>query len=244
VSTTPSPSSAPTPPSTSPLTRSPSLPNLLDEWNKWTPSAPQPVLTPSGTFHFTSHPDFTPNKSPLSILLEGAFGGAYFSSWHSRTLNLTLEDDYLHTLPKPWLHALQPPNKYLTAEPYNASLNKYQVACGQTLSEWEASGWIRFKFDPRGWFEWYIRFFLGRRCADDDRQIGRWMRCAGPKGRWRVMLLKKYVEKGVRTVYADDYEDDGGDRQVSPAIHQTCHHWAYEVRQADLDQAWRESGRA
>lgn len=58
------------------------------------------------------------------------------------------------------------------------------------------------------------------------------------------MLLKKYVEKGVRTVYADDYEDDGGDRQVSPAIHQTCHHWAYEVRQADLDQAWRESGRA
>lgn len=109
---------------------------------------------------------------------------------------------------------------------------------------------MRFEFDPRGWFEWYIRFFLGRRCEDDDRQVGRWSRSVGSKGRWRRMLLKKYVNKGVRTVYADDYDEgedhdgDGQDRQVSPVIHQTYHQWAYEVRQADLDQAWIESGRA
>ncbi|KEF59522.1 uncharacterized protein A1O9_04366 [Exophiala aquamarina CBS 119918] len=240
-------SSQPTPTTTPTLSRTVSLSDLLDQWNKWTPTAPQPVLTPSGTYHFASHPSFTPNKSPLTILLEGAFGGSYFSPWRSRTLNLTLSDDYLHTLPKSWLHALQPPTKYLTAQAYDPSLNKYQVQCGQTLSEWEASGWLNFEFDPRGWFEWYIRFFLGRRCEDDDRQVGRWRRCVGDKGRWKRILLKKYVDKGVRTVYADDDdedEDDGQDRQVSPVIHQICHHWAFEVRQVDLDQAWIESGRA
>lgn len=222
------------------LTRTVSLSELVDRWNKWSPKAPQPTLTPSGTWYFESHPEFTPNKCPLDILLEGAFGGSYFSPWHSRTLNLTLEDDYLHTLPKNWLHELSPPAKYLTSPVYTPGLNKFQVQCGQTLSEWEAAGWLNFDHDPRGWFEWYIRFFLGRRCEDDARQVGRWNRCVGPKGRWKRMLLKKYLETGVRSVYADE---DDEDLQVSPVMHQTCHHWAYEVRQEDLDEAWAERGR-
>lgn len=233
-----------TPPPTPMLTRTVSLSDLLDQWNRWSPSAPQPDAAPSGTYYFESHPDFQPNKSPLDILLEGAFGGSYFSPWHSGTLNLTLEDDYLHTLPKDWLHELQPPSKYLISPTYNSSLNKYQVRCGQTLSEWEAAGWLNFEFDPRGWFEWYVRFFLGRRCDDDDRQVGRWSRCVGPKGRWKRMLLKKYIDMGVTSVYADEDDEDDQDRQVSPVMHQTCHHWAYEVRQEDLDEAWAERGRA
>lgn len=233
-----------TPPPTPTLTRTVSLSDLLDQWNKWSPTAAQPTMTPSGTYHFESHPNFQPNKSPLDILLEGAFGGSYFSPWYSRTLNLTLEDDYLHTLPKSWLRQLHPPSKYLNSPAYTPSLNKYQVQCGQTLSEWEAAGWLNFEFDPRGWFEWYVRFFLGRRCKDDDRQVGRWIRCVGPNGRWKKILLKKYVEMGVKTIYADEDDEYDQDRPVSPVIHQTCHHWAYEVRQDDLDQAWMERARA
>ncbi|KAG9795991.1 hypothetical protein KCU88_g148, partial [Aureobasidium melanogenum] len=237
-----------------------SLSALLDTYHSWTPTAPEPILLSDGTYHFSSHPDFRPNKSPLDILLEGAFGGSYFSPWHSRTLNLTLQDDYLRTLPPSWLDQLRPATKYITSPTYDATLNKYGVACGQSLSQWEDAGWINFDYDPRGWFEWYIRFWLGRRCGggggdadadadgvdgdgdgdnEDDRQVGRWVRCVGPRGRWRRMLLKKYVDLGVRSVFDDD-DDDNNDQKVSPVMHQTCHHWAYEVRQCDLDDAWRE----
>ncbi|KAL2444221.1 hypothetical protein ABEF95_015962 [Exophiala dermatitidis] len=232
---------------------------LLDTYNSWTPTAPEPILLSDGTYHFSSHPNFRPNRSPLDILLEGAFGGSYFSPWHSRTLNLTLHDDYLRTLPPSWLDQLRPATKYLTSPNYDATLNKYGVACGQSLSQWEDAGWINFAHDPRGWFEWYIRFWLGRRCGgtgagdaegdgdgnddgggdnEDDRQVGRWVRCVGPRGRWRRLLLKKYVDLGVRSVFDD--EDDENDQRVSPVMHQTCHHWAYQVRQSDLDDAWRE----
>jgi hypothetical protein len=66
------------------------------------------------------------------------------------------------------------------------------------------------------------------------------------------MLLKKYIAAGVRSVIGDDdgeeemeIDDDGDVRgkEVSPVMHQTCHHWAYEVRQEDLDEAWRETGK-
>ena len=84
---------------------------------------------------------------------------------------------------------------------------------------------------------------MGRRCADDDRQIARWRRCVGESGRWRRALLKKYVQNGIRHVTDEGDELDDGDGQpkgdVSPVVHQTCHHWAWEVRQEALDRFWR-----
>ena len=223
------------------------LPSLIQHYNSWTPAAPLPTLDPeTNAYHFSSHPSFTPNKSPLSILLEGSFGGAYFSPWHSRSLLLTLKDDYLSTLPPDWLSQLQPPEKYVTSPQYNPELNKHGVQGGQTLSQWEDAGWINFWHDARGWFEWYIRFWLGRRLDDgeDERQVGRWARCVGPKGRWKRMLLKKYVETGARSCFDDEEggNDDGEEEKISPVIHQTCLHWAYQVTQEDLDEAWRSRG--
>ena len=72
--------------------------------------------------------------------------------------------------------------KYLTSNTYDPEINKYGVACGQTIEEWEAAGWIVHEYDVRGWFQWYCRFWLGRRCADDDRQISRWKRCVTDRG--------------------------------------------------------------
>jgi hypothetical protein len=120
-------------------------------------------------------------------------------------------------------------------------VNKYKVACGQSIEEWEASGWIRHEYDVRGWFQWYSRFFQGRRCDDDERQVSRWKKCVGETGRWRRMLLKKYMQLGVREVFDDGANEDAP--EVSPVMHQTCHHWAFEVRQEHLDKFWASGGR-
>jgi len=52
-------------------------------------------------------------------------------------------------------------------------MNYFKIKAGQDLEDWEEKGWIRDQ-DPRGWFEWYTRFYFGRRSPDDERQIQRW----------------------------------------------------------------------
>lgn len=158
---------------------------LRASWTSWTPLAPPPELDQeSGTYHFESHPHFTPNLSPASILRQGAFGGTYFRPYFSRTLRATIEDDWKE-LPAEWTSGLDV-DRYLTSEVYNEEVNKFGVRCGQTIEEWEAAGWIRHEWDVRGWFQWYCRFWMGRRGDDDERQVGRWKKCCGETGRWRV----------------------------------------------------------
>ncbi|KAF3925257.1 hypothetical protein ABW20_dc0105804 [Dactylellina cionopaga] len=188
----------------------------------WTPTSLPPIRTSDGTIHFADHPTFLPNKTPEEIIREGCFGGTYFRPLYSKKLNLTIVNDYQDDIPASWLASLDI-DKFLTSSTYNASINKYGVSCGQSIEEWEANGWINHEFDVRGWFQWYLRFYLGRRCEDDERQIGRWSKCCGQRGRWRRALLKKYVNMGVREVFADEGEEEG--KEVSPVIHQTCHHW-------------------
>lgn len=77
---------------------------------------------------------------------------------------------------------------------------------------------------------------MGRRCNDDERQVSRWRKCVGETGRWRRMLLKKYVALGIKEVFDDGEDED--ELEVSPVMHQTCHHWAFEVRQNVLDEYW------
>lgn len=201
-------------------------------WTSWESVALPPIRDEDSTFHFESHPNFRPNKSPPEMLAEGVFGGSYYRPLYSKTLRITIEDDW-KDLPTEWLRDLNI-NRYLTNPDYDPDINKFRVKCGQSIEEWEASGWIAHAYDVRGWFQWYTRFWMGRRCDDDDRQIGRWERCVGKKGRWRRTLMKKYLQAGVKTV-ADEGDDE---EEVSPVIHQTCHQWAWEVRQQSLDDAW------
>ncbi|KXJ88691.1 hypothetical protein Micbo1qcDRAFT_235591 [Microdochium bolleyi] len=236
----------PSPPASSSPSQSPraDLASIIAGWTSWAPEAAPPTFDDdTGTYRFPSHPDFTPNKSPESILREGCFGGSYFRPLYSRHLRTTIEDDW-RELPAEWTSGLDV-SRYLTSPEYDPEVNKYGVACGQSIEEWEAAGWISHEHDVRGWFQWYCRFWMGRRCADDERQIGRWKKCVGETGRWRRILLKKYVAAGVRSVMdeGDESEEDDGGRGgpgVSPVVHQTCHHWAWEVRQDALDRFWRE----
>ena len=193
-------------------------------WTAWKPEANPPTRDDDSVFHFSGHPAFTPNKSPEEMLREGCFGGSYFRPLFSRRLGCTIQDDYKE-LPASWYEGLDV-GTFLTSPDYDPEVNKYKVKCGQSIEEWEAAGWISHDHDVRGWFQWYCRFFMGRRCEDDERQIGRWARCAGESGRWRRSLLKKYVSMGVKEVFDDGEDEEQGD--VSPVQHQTCFQWAYE----------------
>ena len=207
-------------------------------WTKWKVTAEPPTREEAGTFHFEDFPSFTPNKSPEEMIREGCFGGSYFRPLKSRKLGILIKDDW-QELPEEWYLGLDV-NKYVASPRYDPDVNKFKVACGQSIEEWEANGWIAYEHDIRGWFQWYCRFFMGRRCEDDGRQVSRWKKCVGGTGRWRRMLLKKYLQMGVRDVFDDGEEED---KEVSPVMHQTCHHWAYQVQQMDLDAAWRGTTR-
>lgn len=142
---------------------------------------------------FKDHPEFTPDYTPQQVLAMGAFGGAYFRPIYSTVLGQALADDYLQF---PWANRIA---TTLLVGPYNPAVNHYGVACGTSLQLWESKGWIH-PADPRGWFQWYCRFYQGRRIADDQRQIKRWLAIAGPKGRFN--------------------------RSRTPIIRQTLLHWA------------------
>lgn len=221
-----------------PETSRPDLDTIRAGWTSWIPVASLPTRDASGRYQFESYPDFTPNKSPEEIIREGCFGGSYWRPLYSQHLKSTVQDDW-QELPSEWSDGLDV-ERFLTSSDYDAEVNKYGVACGQSIEEWEAAGWINHRYDVRGWFQWYCRFWMGRRCEDDERQISRWKKCVGETGRWRRILLKKYVQQGIRSVFdeGDNEDDEKGD--VSPVVHQTCHHWAYEVRQEALDRFWDE----
>ncbi len=211
------------------------LESIRAGWTAWEPTASPPTRDQESTFYFKDQPSFTPNKSPEEMIREGCFGGSYFRPLYSRRLGTTISDDYTE-LPPAWYAGLDV-SRFLTSPTYDTEINKYKVSSGQSIEEWEAAGWINHTYDVRGWFQWYCRFYMGRRCEDDERQISRWRKCVGESGRWRRILLKKYVSMGIKDVF-DDGEDEEG-RDVSPVMHQTCHHWAYEVRQGDLERFWK-----
>ena len=60
--------------------------------------------------------------------------------------------------PADWFEGL-PPKSY-RARIYTFSVNKYGVKAGKDQVAWEQSGWIKPQ-DPRGWFQWYCRFYEG-----------------------------------------------------------------------------------
>ncbi|KAJ3569550.1 hypothetical protein NPX13_g6047 [Xylaria arbuscula] len=111
---------------------------LKAKWSSWTPSAGPPTRDDEGNYHFDSHPIFTPNKSPEAIIREGSFGGSYWRPLYSRHLRTTISGDW-QELPASWTEGLSV-ERYLTSPTYDPEVNKYGVACGQSIEEWEAAG--------------------------------------------------------------------------------------------------------
>ena len=170
--------------------------------------------------------DFHPNRTPEEVLRAGSFGGTYFRAITSAVTNARYVPSSVlgDTVRPEWISGLDKAS-LLASGTYRASVNKYGVKCGGSLGMWESSGWIS-DADPYGWFQWYCRFYSGRRCSDDARQISRWMGVAGKKGRFRSQLCNKIIAAGTTS----------DDARISPVIRQTLMHWGLEITEDVLEK--------
>jgi len=100
--------------------------------------------------------DFKPDLTPKQMFALGVFGGKYMT-------------DCTKEFPKDWFIKAK-----LCKDFHNPELNYFKVNASSSLSIWRKKGWI-YKDDPRGWFQWYCRYYMGRRIEEEDqRQIKRW----------------------------------------------------------------------
>jgi hypothetical protein len=141
--------------------------------------------------HF--HPDFKPQLSPPQMLALGVFGGVYMR-------------DCKKEFPSDWFKKA----KFAKGE-RDARLNYFGINASQPLSVWRKKGWI-YHEDPRGWFQWYCRYYMGRRIPhEDERQIKRWKAIQR-----HISQIKKNCTKG--------------DLACRRKQRQAVLHWAYDSR--------------
>ena len=143
---------------------------------------------PGGNFD----PQFRPQLTPAELLKIGVFGGKYMT-------------DCAREFPAEWFRGAK-----LCAERHDPRLNFFRVNASQPLAEWRRKGWIH-PDDPRGWFQWYCRYYMGRRGADDARQVRRWRNI-----RRHVAQLEKHCGRR--------------DLACRPRQRQSLLHWAYDSR--------------
>jgi hypothetical protein len=137
--------------------------------------------------------EFTPDFTPQEMLELGVFGGKYMT-------------DCIDEFPKEWFaHAK------LATDSADKNLNFFKVFASQPLSIWRAKGWI-YADDPRGWFQWYCRYYMGRRLPEEDaRQIKRWKAIRRHIAQLKINCLP-------------------GNVHCRPVQRQALLHWAYDSR--------------
>lgn len=138
-------------------------------------------------------PSFKPELTPKQMLRMGIFGGKYMT-------------DCRKEFPASWFA-----NAKLCSLRHDPDLNYFKVNASQPLSVWVMKGWIH-PDDPRGWFQWYCRYYMGRRMPEEDRrQIKRWKAISR-----HIAQLKKYCA--------------GSGPHCRPRQRQAVLHWAYDSR--------------
>ena len=139
-------------------------------------------------------PEFKPDLTPKQMLAFGVFEGKYMR-------------DCTDEFPHDWFEKA----KFADGDEPNPARNLFRVHASQPLSEWKKKGWI-YNDDPRGWFQWYCRYYMGRRIPDEDtRQIKRWNAIRRHVGQ---------IQKNCRI----------GDIYCRPKQRQALLHWAYDSR--------------
>lgn len=141
-------------------------------------------------------PQFKPELTPKEMLALGVFGGRYMR-------------DCQKEFPKGWFTKAKLHKKGVPG--HDKKLNYFGVDASQPLSVWKQKGWI-YKEDPRGWFEWYCRYYMGRRIPEEDaKQIKRWR------------AIKRHIVQLNKNCRA-------GDHFCRPRQRQAILHWAYDSR--------------
>lgn len=139
------------------------------------------------------HPDFKPDLTPKEMLALGVFGGKYLT-------------DCRNEFPRDWFVRAK-----LSPESYDKELNFFKVKASQPLSVWREKNWI-YPDDPRGWFQWYCRYYMGRRIpGEDERQIKRWK------------AISRHIAQVVHNCRRGDLSCRSRQRQA-------LLHWAYDSR--------------
>jgi hypothetical protein len=137
-------------------------------------------------------PGFKPELTPPELLALGVFGGKYMTDGRGE-------------FPASWFERAR-----LCPERHDQTMNYFGVNASQPLAVWRKNGWIHPE-DPRGWFQWYCRYYRGRRGLDDERQVRRWRQIAR-----HVAQVKQGCRKG-------DFDCRRRQRQA-------LLHWAYDSR--------------
>lgn len=141
-------------------------------------------------------PAFKPELTPKEMLALGVFGGVYMR-------------DCVDEFPESWFTRakFQTPGDYS----HDSEINYFGVNASQPLSVWRKKGWI-YKDDPRGWFQWYCRYYMGRRIPSEDaRQIKRWN------------AFRRHAAQVQHNCRPQDYD-------CRPRQRQALLHWAYDSR--------------
>ncbi len=138
---------------------------------------------------------FRPELTPKQMLALGVFGGVYMR-------------DCTKEFPEDWFIKAKFQKKGIYAR--DAALNYFQVNASQPLSVWRQKEWIH-KDDPRGWFQWYCRYYMGRRGGDDERQIKRWF------------AMRRHIAQIMNKCMPGDHFCNRKQRQA-------LLHWAYDSR--------------
>jgi len=129
--------------------------------------------------------EFTPDLTPKEMLELGVFSGSYIA-------------DEPDEFPNDWFENL-------------ATENYFGINASMPLEHWQKKGWIH-PADPRGWFQWYCRYYRGRRLPEEDqRQIKRWKAM-----RRHIGQIKKNCEPG--------------NLDCRRKQRQALLHWAYDSR--------------
>lgn len=140
-------------------------------------------------------PEFKPELTPKEMLELGVFGGRYMR-------------DCRKEFPASWFAKAKFYPEKLAG--HDKKLNYFGVDASQSLSVWRQKGWLRPE-DPRGWFQWYCRYYMGRRGEDDSRQIRRWK------------AIRRHVVQIVNNCKPKDLNCRRRQRQA-------VLHWAYDSR--------------
>jgi len=155
---------------------------------------------------------FSPQLTPQQMLEKGVFEGRYIN-------NDTAE------YPREWYEAALA-RKKLSPENADEQINMFKIKSRLPLSQWRLNGWIpsskkvtrRRQYDilsssknpdTKGWFQWYCRYFIGRRLPElDTVQKKRWIAFTRHAGAVRKNCT-------------------AGDLQCRPRQRQALLQWAY-----------------
>jgi hypothetical protein len=137
--------------------------------------------------------DFAPELTPKEMLALGIFCGKYMT-------------DSVDEYPADWFAEAK-----LAKGRRDCRLNWFAIDASQPLSEWRRKAWIH-PDDPRGWFQWYCRYYRGRRLPEEDRRQVK---------RWRAM------RRHIRQI---ELNCERGDINCRRRQRQALLHWAYDSR--------------